>query len=369
MSSKGMGRLKKTLWIVGSIVGLVLILMWMAGTFRSKIQPEELPEPSERRLASGQATAEVHEVMEQVVETFIGTVAAERKTTVAPKILSTVRRILVSAGSSVKKDDLLVELDDRDLRSQLRQADDALQAARAQLTNAETYYKRMKEALEGQAVSQNQFDEAKTQFKVAQAEVSRAQQRVEEARVTLSYAKIAAPIDGRVVDRLAEPGDTVAPGRPILALYDPSALRLEAPVREGLATGLKVGDPLQVHIDAVNLDLDGRIDEIVPQSEAVSRSLLVKVGLPHQAGLYQGMFGRLLIPAGERRRVCMPEAAIERVGQLQYVDVVGTDGVLEKRFIQTGEHGENGNVELLSGARPGEKVVVRRSSPASDTTF
>ena len=362
MHARGGPWIKQAITIGVGCLALVVILLWMAGAFHSKIAPNDLAETTARRLAAGQPTGEIHEVTEHVVETFVGSISAERKTTVAPKILATIRQIAVNAGSTVKKGDLLVELDDRDLRTQVRQADEALRAAQSQMNNAATYFKRMKEALAGQAVSQTQYDQAATQYEVAQAEFARAQQQVKEAQVALSYSQILAPIDGRVVERLAEPGDTASPGVPVLTLYDPAALRLEAPVREDLATRLKVGDMLKVHIDALNLDLEGRIDEIVPQAEAMSRSFLVKVGLPRREGLYQGMFGRLLIPAGERRRICIPAAAIERIGQLQFVEVVGSDGTLEKRFIQTGSHGERGNVELLSGAKPGERVVLRNIS-------
>ena len=133
-------------------------------------------------------------------------------------------------------------------------------------------------------------------------------------------------------------------------------------MREGLATRLKVGDLLKVRIDALDIELEGRVDERVPQAETLSRSFLVKVGLPRYEGLYTGMFGRLLIPAGERRRVCLPKAAIQRIGQLEYIEVVNEGNTLEKRFIQTGAHSKFATVELLSGAQAGERVVVRSAT-------
>lgn len=346
-------------WIVIplALAALVLVLAWMAGAFIPKVAPDEQVQPPRRPLPEGKGTAPIHEVTQQVVETVIGTLVAERQTTVAPKILATIDSIHVSAGSRVEQGDLLIDLDARDQRAALEQAEQALAATRATLNRARTEYRRMTDLLEQNVVSQREFDDAEEALRVAEAELSRSERAAEQARVRLSYARIEAPISGQVVDRLAEPGDTASPGMPILTLYDPQALRLEAPVREALATRLEIGQPLTVHIEALDLKLQGRVDEIVPQAERMSRSFLVKVGVPPHEGIYSGMFGRLDIPAGQRNRICLPQAALERIGQLLYIYVKQPDG-FERRFVQVGEHSRDGNVELLSGALPGEEVLL-----------
>jgi RND family efflux transporter MFP subunit len=349
---------------LAALAALVLVILWMAGAFHAKIEPAQV-ERAVASLAPGQRVAEIHRVTENVVETVIGSIVAERKTTVSSKILATIQSIRVSAGSNVREGDLLIELDARSLSSQVQQARDSLSGAQAGLARAEADFKRMKDLMARNVISQSEYDQSQAAYRVAQAEVARASRAKEETEVALTYSQIRSPISGRVVDRLAEPGDTASPGRPLLTLYDPSALRLEAPVREGLATTLKVGDTLKGRIDALNLEVRGRIDEIVPQAETASRSLLVKVGIPRYPGVYTGLFGRLFIPVGRRQRICIPQAAITRIGQLEYVDVAAKDGTLERRFVQTGEHGEGGNVELLSGAQPGEKVVLKGSSTNS----
>jgi membrane fusion protein, multidrug efflux system len=96
----------------------------------------------------------------------------------------------------------------------------------------------------------------------------------------------------------------------------------------------------------------------VPQAEAASRSFLVKLRLPRREDLYEGMFGRVMIPAGERRHVCLHTGAVESVGQLEYVDVVRLDGTIERRLIRTGRLGYENHVEVLSGLKPGERVLL-----------
>ncbi|GAG01546.1 unnamed protein product, partial [marine sediment metagenome] len=149
---------------------------------------------------------------------------------------------------------------------------------------------------------------------------------------------------------------------PLLILYDPTSLRLEVPVMENLAVNLKRGDELVVQIDALdNRQIKAVIDEIVPQAEAASRSFLVKVRLPLSEDLFEGMFGRLKIPVGKRRHLCLHTAAIQTIGQLQLVDVVGPDGTLERRFIKVGRYGDPDHREVLSGLKAGERVLVRSS--------
>ena len=80
------------------------------------------------------------------------------------------------------------------------------------------------------------------------------------------------------------------------------------------------------------------------------------------------MFGRLKIPTGERRFLCLNKAAIERVGQLEFVDVVGPDNVLLRRQIQTGRSGMPGRIEVLSGLKADERVVLYGPSAATPST-
>jgi len=197
-------------------------------------------------------------------------------------------------------------------------------------------------------------------LETARANQARAEEAVSEAEVNLRYATIKAPKPGKVIETWAEEGDMARPGEPLLALYDPDSLRLEVPVMENLAVKLQIGDALDVTIDALQKQKQFRatVDEIVPQAEAASRSFLVKVGLPPSPDLFEGMYGRLAIPAGTRRHLCLATAAIERVGQLEFVYVERPDGAKEKRFIKTGRLGMPGRVEVLSGLEAGERVLL-----------
>jgi RND family efflux transporter MFP subunit len=382
--------------VVVGFVLLILAIAWLAGAFHPKIGPGR-EQPAARHWAgeSKEPTYEIHEVTKDYIEEAIGSLKAASRTAISAKVLATIVEVTITAGDQVEEGDVLVQLDAKELETRVRQAEQVLAAATAARKQAEQGvtaavaarkeseldYNRTKSLRERQAVPQAALETATARLDVAkadelraqqalnqgQAEELRAEQAVDEAKTLLSYATIKAPKAGRIVDRLAEEGDMARPGEPLLVLYDVASLRLEAPVQESLAVKLQVGQKLNVHIDALQRDIEATIDEIVPQADAPSRSFLVKAALPRSSDLYEGLFGRLLIPAGSRRHLCLATDAIQRVGQLQFVDVVVDEDIIEKRFIKTGREGMPGRVEVLSGLEAGEKVLLHGPSDSATT--
>jgi RND family efflux transporter MFP subunit len=272
-------------------------------------------------------------------------------------VLARIEEVRVRAGSNVDEGDVLLVLDARDLRARAREAEEALRSSEARLDLARREHARAEELVGTGVAPQRRLDETISALRAAQAEVAGRKEARDEAQTAASFAEIRSPVGGRVIDRLGEPGDTAVPGRPLLRIYDPTLLRVEAPVRESLAVRLSVGDTLRVEIPALGGPVEGRIDEIVPFAERGARTLLVKVSLPRtDARLFAGMFARVAIPAGERRRLLVAEAAIERIGQLEFATVVLAEGRTERRMVTTGESARSGIVEVLSGLDEGERV-------------
>ncbi len=379
--------------ILGGFALLILAVAWLAGAFHPKLDPGH--EQTAARQWSGEPTYEVHEITKDYIEETVGSLKAASRTAISAKVLATIVEITITAGDQVEEGDVLIQLDAKELETRVRQAEQlsaaavaarkqaeqGVTAANAARKEAELDYNRTKSLRERQVLPQAELDTATARLDVAKAdelrsqqalsqakaEELRAEQAVDEAKALLSYATIKAPKAGRVVDRLAEEGDMARPGEPLLVLYDAASLRLEAPVQESLAVTLKAGQKMNVHIDALQRDIEATIDEIVPQADAPSRSFLVKAALPRSSDLYEGLFGRLKIPAGKRRHLCLATAAIQKVGQLEFVDVV-SDKTIERRFIKTGREGMPGRVEVLSGLEAGERVVLYGPSddPAID---
>jgi multidrug efflux pump subunit AcrA (membrane-fusion protein) len=149
----------------------------------------------------------------------------------------------------------------------------------------------------------------------------------------------------------------------LVTLFDPKRMQLVASVRESLAQRLKVGQNIGVDLEGMKKRCTGTISEIVPEAQAASRAFQVKVTGPCPAGIYTGMFARMLIPLDEEEVLVVPHSAIRHIGQLELVDVV-EKGHPRRRAVRTGRTFDD-NVEILSGLRAGEEVAVPGSGSAA----
>ncbi len=182
-----------------------------------------------------------------------------------------------------------------------------------------------------QEVQAAQGDMARLEAQKEQAEAA-----VKEAQVMLSYTVIEAPFSGRVVKKMLNAGDMATPGQPVFFLDAPSQAEIHAVVSESLIPHLKIGQEIEVRIDALDRTMKGEIREIVPQSDAATRTMLVKIGLPACSDLVNGLFARIYVPYGAYEALVIPARAVREVGQLYLVDTVGPDGRPARRFITTG---------------------------------
>ncbi|MBX3729397.1 MAG: efflux RND transporter periplasmic adaptor subunit [Candidatus Sumerlaeia bacterium] len=348
-----MKTLLRALAFVAGIALLGFVMAWLAGAFEEQVAPGRVAAPAV--FAAGTPTT-VEAIDEQVFERAVGTIRAREETAVSSRIASRIVSMHVRAGDSVEEGQVLVRLDERDLVSRVEQARQAAEAAGARRDEALSDFDRTRQLFESNVRARSDLDRAEAALKGAEAELARATRIIEEAEAALSHATLASPIAGRVVDRFAEPGDLATPGVALVRLYDPASLRLEADVRESLATGLRIGQRLDVHIDSLDRTVAGIVQEIVPFSDPGSRSFVVKVALEDPQGLYPGMFARLPIPRGTRRVLAVPAGALERTGQIEAV-WLATDPP-RRRMVRTGESRPAGTVEILSGLAAGERVLV-----------
>jgi RND family efflux transporter MFP subunit len=345
--------IKLTAIIISSLL-LVVLIVWLSGAFNEKIAPGKLDrKPVE--ISGDRYTIE--SITEDTMETATGNINAREETSVSSRLLATIHTISVRAGDTIRKNDKLIELDDRELKAMVEQVKQSVVAAKAGLNETEAEYNRVNALYEQQVVSRAEFDRVDAALKTSQANYQRSQQQLQEAQTALSFTTINSPIDGKVIERFAEPGDTAAPGKPLIKIYNPSLLRLDAQVRESLAAKINIGDTLYATIDAINNKLPVIVDEIVPSADPGSRSITVKVLLPTDVSLFPGMFGRLLVPMGNTEKIYIPSNSISRLGQLEIVKVL-EDGMLSKRYIRTGYENKQGQIEVLSGLQVGETIVV-----------
>jgi RND family efflux transporter MFP subunit len=236
----------------------------------------------------------------------------------------------VEAGDSVKKEDLLIKLDSRD--------------ALANFEKAKSEYERYGRLVDQGGVSRERFEAVKAQYI--------------NARTALGYTVLKAPNSGVVVEKDVQKGDLATPGKPLLTLNDPNNLRFNVSIREGLEGAVKIGDKVRIKIDALNQEVNGIAEEVVPHADPASRSYLVKIGLTKIEGLRSGMFGRLYFAPTTHKAIAIPSSYIKMVGQLETV-LVMKNGQARVCYIRTGKHFGD-LVEVLSGLEEGDTVIISK---------
>jgi membrane fusion protein, multidrug efflux system len=350
-------------------VGVVVLLLWLAGKFEPKVSADK-PIASAEASDVGNRLTPVRLVQLPMSESAVGTIRAVHETTIGSKLMARVVEVNLKAGQKVHAGDVLIRLDDTDLRAKLQQAKAAVASAEAAQRQAVADEKRYSQLVKTKTVSQQAYDQALSTMEAAEANLQRTRAAVNEVEATLDWATIRSPIDGTVIDKKVDTGDMVTPGQMLVTLFDPTRMQLVASVRESLTSKLEVGQSIGVCVERLKKQCSGTISEIVPEAQSASRTFQVKVTGPCPPGIYSGMFGRLIIPLDNEDALVIPRRAIREVGQLELVEVAA-NGSTSRRAIRTGRALTKDEVAMfptllqhepyiivLSGLREGEQIVL-----------
>lgn len=307
-----------------------------------------------------------------------GTVKAKTTSHVSSRVMGSVTSVNVREGDRVNSGQTLLTIDDSDIAQKVlaaeagyREAMKALEAAKQNRAMVDITYQRYKKMHDEKAVSQQEIDQIETQKKVADIEYERVQEMVNRAKAGLSEAKVfhgftrvAAPVSGIVTEKKIERGSMAVPGMPLLVVEDTSSFRIEAHADEGLSTRLKTGMTVDVVIDSIGKEIKGRISEIVPAIDPMSRSFLIKVEVAGP-GLRSGLYAKVRIPVGEKEVILVPRASVVEKGQLTGVYAVDEKGLVMYRLVRVGKS-YGSNVEILSGLNANEKIITTGVEKAID---
>lgn len=343
-----------------SIIFLAALLL-SAGC-KDKVKPGTAE--VKRQAVTGVILAEIHPAeVDEYYETS-GTVRAKTISVIASRVMGTVTSVKVKEGDRVHAGQVLMTIDDRDVVQRVKAAEKAVEAARQNKSLSDITHQRYKKLYDEKAISQQEIDQIETQKKIADMEYEKAMAMLAEAQVHHGFTRITAPISGVVTEKKIELGSMAVPGMPILTVEDDSYFRIEANVDERLSGRLKIGMPVDVIIDSIGQETKGRISEIIPTVDPMSRTFLIKVDLK-MPSLKTGIYGKILIPEGKKEVILVPQKAIVEKGQLVGVYVVDKQGVITYRLIKAGKkYGEQ--IEVLSGLSGGEKIIVEGVEKAID---
>jgi membrane fusion protein (multidrug efflux system) len=345
--------------LAAATTGLLLVWMVIRMFGGGRIEPgllAEVPDQSPQP-AFGVVLSESFPVHREV----IGSIQSRAPIEAASRYAATVISVEVRAGDRVKRGQVIVGLDAAELRAQLAAARGQLAAAKSELRRTAADHKRYSALYTRGSVTASERDHAEAAYRAAIGTAAQAEAAVAGARAALAYASVRSPVDGVVVERFAEPGDMAMPGKPLVRLYDEHALRVELQVPEDLARSIALGTSVQVAVNEATYS--SRVNEIVPASDPLSRSFLVRAPMPSGAHLQPGMFARATFTVGTGRVLTVPRRAIEQVGQLDTARVI-SGGRIETRMIALGRpFGDR--IEVLAGLHAGQRVLLDDSAMQS----
>lgn len=295
---------------------------------------------------------------------FDGVVEAVRQTVIAAQVPGAVVELNAKAGDRVQAGQLLLRIDARAADQSAAASNAQVQASRAALDVATREYERQKQLHQKKYISQAALERAESEFKATSAQMAAQMAQAGAARTQTGLHTVRAPYAGVVAEVQVALGDMAMPGRPLLTLYDPMALRVTAALPQSLAGS--------VQADAVRVELPGlaaaqqwpratRV-QVLPMVDAATHTVQVRAELgAGPDGVAPGMFARLWLPSAGAseagKTVSVPLQAIVRRAEMTGVYVQGEGGKPLLRQVRLGRT-EGERVEVLSGVAPGEQVVV-----------
>jgi RND family efflux transporter MFP subunit len=298
------------------------------------------------------------------------TVKAKNIASVSTRMMGEVTSLNVKEGDFVRQGQVLLTIDDRDISERIKAAESGykealkgLEVAKQNKSLIDITYQRYKKLYDEKAISQQELDQIEAQKNISYIEYERAEEMVNRAKASLSeikvyhgYTRITAPFSGIITEKKIEKGNMAVPGAPLLTIEDISSYRVEANIDERFFGITKIGMPVNVRIDSLNIKTKGWISEIVPSIDPMTRTFLIKVDLK-SLGLRSGLFAHVSIPVGKRETILVPQKVIVEKGQLTGIYVSDEKGIITFRPVRTGKRYDEA-IEVLSGLNPKEKIVI-----------
>jgi RND family efflux transporter MFP subunit len=327
-----------------------------------------------------------------------GTLAAEEQVVLSFKVSGRLSEISVDLGSRVRQGRIIARLDPTDFRLRVRQAEAALQQARARLglpldgaddrvdpedtplvrqaqamlDEARRSHERMAMLWERQLIARAELDAAAATLQVAEGrhedaieEVRNRQavlaERASElaiARQQLLDSELKAPLDGAVRQRHASAGEYLAAGSPIVTVVRIHPLRLRLAVPERVAADIHLGQVVNVKVEGDRALYHGEVARLSPAISEEDRTLLVEAAVPNEHGqLRPGSFAEAeIVTVVAEQAIFVPASAIVTFAGIEKVLTV-RNGVSVETRVQTGRRLED-RVEIVAGLTPQELVVV-----------
>ncbi len=357
----------KKLWIAIGIVALAVIayLLLSGGKKEEKVEFE---------------TAKVEEGNIQTTITATGTIEPVTSVTVGTQVSGIVSKLYVDYNSVVKKGQVIAELDKTNLISELTAQRANLSSAQSSLNYQQANYNRYKTLYDKGLVSADEYESALLQYNQAKEQVKTASQSVLRAQTNLGYATITSPIDGVVLSKSVEEGQTVAASFNTPELFtiaqDLTDMRVIADIDEADIGGVKEGQRVSFTVDAFPEDkFEGQVTQVRQQAttesnvvtyevviSARNNDLKLKPGLTANVTIFTLEKNGVLVAPAKALRFMPNEALLHEGQSIEDVEApkklwTMEGNVFKAHKVETGT--TNGVLtEIVSGISAGTEVLV-----------
>ena len=379
------------------IVAIVTIVLKACQSAKSEIKIETA------RVSKGSISNTV---------TATGTIQAIKTVAVGTQVSGVIKKIYVDFNSIVKKGQILARIDETPLLANLDQSKATVESAEADLQYKKSNYERLKALFEKKLIAKSDYDQAVLNYDQAKASLSNANSNYSKNKINLEYATIYSPIDGVVLNRAVDEGQTVAASFNTPTLFsianDLTQMRVEANVDEADIGQVKLGQRVEFNVDAYQDDkFNGTVTQIrlqpVVTSNVVTYTVIIEApnpekklmpGMTANANIFVDEAKDLLIVDSKALRFTpdsklmseyikkFPQIAKEKINQELRSKIKGTAGTTEKMstlWVKKGNEIEPVKVvtglsdgtktEIKSGVSEGEEIVFAMlATTSSDST-
>lgn len=297
-------------------------------------------------------------------ESFVGSIKSKNSVNISTKMMGRIIKLYVDVGDSVKKGQVLVDVDAAEALSGYKQSEAGLSAADVYLQNMERDYERFKRLYEERAITKHQLEQMEAGLAQARAQKEQAKANLEMSKTLLSYGKIYSPTDGIVTKKWMEEGNIAAPGMPILTIENPSSLELSVEVPEEKAEKIAPSSKAKIFSSDEENFKESKVLTVVKTADLLSKTSTIKIEVDPK-DFKVGQFAKVRFDALGGETLSVEKSSIKKEGQVEMVFVRDSGGKISLRIIRSGRR-EGDFAQVLSGLSEGESVVLNPSDSMKD---
>ena len=225
-----------------------------------------------------------------------GTVVSDNEKMITSRNMGYVKAVYVDEGSSVKKGQVLYEIDSSNMDSNKKEAELNLEILQNQARNIELNLNRYKNLQAQDLVSKYDVEQLELNLSNIKNMITITSAKVKEVNAQYDYLKVKAPNDGLILKKSIKAGEMAMPGMPAFILTDLSTLLIKADISETNLNDVKVGQKVDIEIASQNFKTKGTITSIVPNMYAMTHSFIVKISFDKESfNIYPGMYSKISI--------------------------------------------------------------------------